>query len=402
MSIGFSTTSIDVIELPTEIPPDMPYTIDDCSLAFHLGFKNKVMWYILQDTSKHYNVIHIPKRTTGKRIIHAPSDMMKTLLQRLHVKYLVPMQNKLGPHVTAYRKNLSAKDAVLQHIPPCEICDNAPKGKTPTKHECPKRGIFIKMDLKDFFPTTTRAWIRNYFKSIGYSHTVAGLLAGLLIVHDIPNPQYRKLKKQRIDVPQFFTGVPQGSPASGAICNLVADQRLDQPILHYLESLNERYALDGDWKWRYTRYSDDLSFTCGITPPKEERKNIVQELRQIIKNSRYQVNGKKTRIAHSYHRKALLGMVFNDKPNYTKVNYFKLRAIVHNCVTYGFDTQYERACQPDSETMIAWLRGTLNWVNQINPDRGSKLLEEFHTAVTIHERQKNDRTHKNVHCSDKF
>ena len=258
MSVGFTSTTVETIELPTKIPKGLPYAIDDCSMAFHLGFRNKTMWYVLKDTAAHYEVIRIPKRKKGVRIIHAPTPMMKILLQRLHVKYLIPMQNQLGPHVTAYRKGCSARDAVAQHVPKCEICDTAPKGETPKKHKCPKRGLFIKMDLKDFFPSTTRAWIRYYFKSLGYSHTVAGMLAGLLVVQDIPNPKYKKGTKR----PEYFTGVPQGSPASGAVCNLVADQKLDGPILKYVAELNEKHKLEGEWVWKYTRYSDDLSFTC--------------------------------------------------------------------------------------------------------------------------------------------
>jgi hypothetical protein len=44
MSVGFSQTTYDVIELPKDIPEEIPFVIDDCSLAFHLGFRNKVLW----------------------------------------------------------------------------------------------------------------------------------------------------------------------------------------------------------------------------------------------------------------------------------------------------------------------------------------------------------------------
>ena len=386
MSIGFNKTTVDTIQLPEHIPPNMPYAVDDCSVAFHLGFRNKVMWGILINTLAHYKVIRIPKRNKGTRVIHAPDPILKLLLKRMHVKFLVPLHNELGLHVTAYRKGLSATDAVSQHVPKCPICDEAPKGETPKKHTCPKRGLFIKMDLENFFHAHTRAWIRNYFKSIGYSHTVAGILAGLLVVQDVVNPKYHgDVEEKGIEVAQqWFTRTPQGSPASGAICNLVADQRLDVKIIEYLKTLDKQYNLEDEWTWKYTRYSDDLSITCGINPPKEERTIIIKALKQIVREAGYNVNNKKTKIAHSYHRKTLLGMVFNEKPNYAREDYLRLRAITHNCATHGFESQYKRAGQESAEAMITWLRGKINWVKQINPDRGQKLLNELDVAIAIH------------------
>ncbi len=380
MAVGFKETSIEVIHLPTEIPVGMPFAIDDCSVAHHLGFRNKIMWSVLINTLKHYTVFTIPKRKAGFRVIHAPSPMMKLLLQRVHVRFLVPMHAKLGPHVTAYRKGVSARSAVEQHVPACPICEGAEKGVTPKKHACPRRGLYLKMDLKNFFHTTTRAWIRGYFVDIGYSHEVAGILAGLLIVQDVPGDDRQK----------WYTRTPQGSPASGAVCNLVADQRLDAPILKYLESLNTRYSLTGEWAWKYTRYSDDLAFTCGINPSKEERLAIMEDIRNIIQEAGYRVNHKKTRVSHSYHTKRLLGMVFNDKPNYSKEEYLRVRAITHNCVTQGFETQFSRSKQKSAEAMVTWLRGKINWINQINPEKGSKLLGEFDVALAMHKLRTSD------------
>ena len=241
------------------------------------------------------------------------------------------------------------------------------------------------MDLKDFFHTHTRAWIRNYFKGLGYSHTVSGILAGLLVVQDVPGYASDSMDQQ------MYTRTPQGSPASGAICNLIADQRLDTPILKYLESLNARYSLTEDWRWKYTRYSDDLALTCGINPPIADRFNIIKDLQNIIVAAGYRVNHSKTRIAHSYRTKSMLGIVFNQKPNYAKEEYLKMRAITHNCATQGFETQYAKAKQESAESMVTWLRGNINWINQINPDKGRKLLEEFDGALAMHKsRMSND------------
>lgn len=387
MSVGYATTTVNVIELP-DIPESLPYAIDDFSLASHLGFRNKIMWWMLGDTRAQYKVYRIPKKKRGQyRIIHSPSDVMLALLQRLHVKFLVPLQEQLGPHVTAYRKNLSITDAVRQHIRKCPVCDEAPKGKTPAKHQCPKRGVYIHMDLQDFFPRTTRAWIRNYLRQQGYSHEVAGYMANLMVVADIPNPKYRKGAKDAYGYParKFLAGVPQGAPTSGAICNLVADNRLDKHILEYTRMRNKQDKLTGEWVWKYTRYSDDLSFTCGKALSKEERNEVIKDLTGIIRQAGYAVNKSKTKVSHSYHKRKLLGVVFNDHANFPKDEYLRLRAIVHNCVVNGFEHEYERAKQPSADAMVTWLRGKINWVNQVNSVKGQKLLNEFEQAVTKYE-----------------
>lgn len=384
MSVGFNQTTIELIELPS-LPDEVPYVFDDCSLAFSLGFRNKVMWYILENKKAMYTVHRIPKKKRGHRIIHAPQDMMKLLLRQLHVRYLVPLQDQLGQHVTAYRKGLSCRHAVEQHVPPCVICDAA-GDKTPKSHECPRKGLYVHMDLKDFFPSTSRAMIRNYFKQIGYNHDVSSLLANLLTVSDFPNPKYRRKKKlpKGAWVPEFFSGVPQGSPASGAICNLVADWRIDFKIMEYLSDLNDKYNLEGVSRWVYTRYCDDLSFTCGRTFTKEETQQFINDIKSIVHNAGYRVNPDKTRIAHGYYGRRLLGTVFNQKPNIPDEEYRRVRAITHNCLVHGFESQAARAKQPNGGALFSWLRGKINYMAQINPHKGEKLMTEFTAAVEKH------------------
>jgi len=383
MSVGFNETTIEIIELP-DIPEEIPYVFDDCSLAFSLGFRNKVMWYVLENKDEMYTVHRIPKKKKGHRIIHAPTDLMKLLLRQLHVKYLIPLQDQLGEHVTAYRKGLSCRHAVLQHIPPCEICEKA-GDKTPKSHDCPRKGLYVHMDLKDFFPSTSRAMVRNYFKKLGYNHDVAGLLANLLTVTDFPNPKYKNRGKypQGTWIPKYLSGVPQGSPASGAICNLVADSLIDQRILSYLENQNECHGLEGPNRWVYTRYCDDLSFTCGRTFTKEETQNFIADIRSIVHSVGYRVNPDKTRIAHGYYGRRLLGTVFNQKPNIPDAEYRRVRAITHNCLVHGFDSQAERAGQPSGGALLTWLRGKINYISQINPYKGEKLMLEFKPAVAL-------------------
>jgi len=385
MSYGFRFTSVDEIQVPDVMGERAHAIFDDCGLAFLLGFRNKVLWYVITQKKEQYHVYYIPKKNGQKRIIHAPSPLMKVMLRQFHTKILVPLQRDLGEHVTAYRRGISTRMAVSAHVPQCSICDALPVSETAPTHKCPRKGTYINLDLRDFFHSTRRSWIRRYFNEvIGYNHFVSDLMANLLTVSDIPNRRYGTTH-QREDEKQFYSGVPQGSPASGAICNLIADWILDRPILDYLDELNIQMGLAGEWRWTYTRYADDLAFTCGENLPLTEKRKIVAKLMNICHRAGYAVNKRKTRISSSYYRKQLLGIVFNRHPNIPREEYISLRSLTYNCLAHGFDTQYLRAGKESPAQLQDWLRGKVNYAMQVNPERGARLRENFDAAMKMWE-----------------
>jgi RNA-directed DNA polymerase len=373
MTYGFSKSSIDVLELPKTLSPDLPLIIDDGSLAFYLRTRPKVLWWMLLNKNGLYEIYRIPKRSGGIRIIHSPEIRLKRFLQKVERIMLKPIQERLGNHVTAYRPRRSIRDAVVQHLKPCEICDAAPPGKPPKNHDCPRQGVYIHMDLEDFFPSTRRSWIRNYFKGLGYNHFVSGILSDLMTVNDIPH--HRNPGKCRV-------GVPQGAPTSGTICNIIADVRFDQNILKYLETLNQQ--LPENRRWVYTRYSDDLTLTCGTRIPRKEVNGIIKDVTAIVNAGGYRINNKKTRVIQKYFRRVMLGIVINRHPNIEKTRYMKLRALCHNCYTQGFDQQLTITQKKTVEELCYWLGGTINYVGQIHPERGEKLRKVFEAALVKH------------------
>lgn len=373
MRIGFKETSAVLIEVPQEIPEALPFVLDDCSFAFSLHMRNKILWHLIINKKKYYDVFKLRKPRGGHRIVHAPNyEILKSAHSAILVKYLVPLQEELGPHVTAYRNGRSIKDAIVQHIPDCPICDGGPP--TPPSHDCPRNGLFLKMDLKDFFSSTRRSWIRQYFQTKGYNFDVAGLLANLLTVSDLPNP-WRHTSK---DQPRFVAGVPQGASTSGAICNLVADWRIDQPILKFLKEHGIQY----NTQWVYTRYSDDLTFTCDRTFSPPETSQFIRKITKIINQGGYQIHLGKTKMEYGSASKKLLGAVINQKPNISALEYRRLRAIIHNCLVMGFETQYKRAGKKNAKELIRYLQGKVNFIGQISEQKGSKLKVDLDCAIS--------------------
>lgn len=377
MTYGFSESVFEKITVPdTEF-----LLVDDCTLAFFLGFRNKTLWHLIHNKQNNYEVFHIPKSNGKRRVIHAPSALMKAFLHSAHARLLLPMQEGLGDHVTAYRPNRSIVHAVARHIPKCDICDSMPKGRVATKHKCPRQGAYIRMDLKDFFPSTRRAWIRHLFQDAGYSFHVSGILANLMTVGFV-NPR-GVLGEKYVGTPKqkFYHGVPQGAPTSGAICNLVADARIDRPILQYFAKKNTESQLEDPWDWRYSRYADDLTITCGEDISLDEKKQVVRDIAKIIETARYKVNKSKTKITSAFYRRKMLGVVMNQKLNIAYDDYLHIRAVIHNCMVNGVETQYLRAGKESPEKLIQYLRGKVSFISNVHPGKGERLKSELDVAI---------------------
>jgi RNA-directed DNA polymerase len=377
MSSGFKKTSLLKYQINPKLYENqkLAFIIDDYTLSHKLRTPCKTLWWALVHRTKLYNVFLIPKETGGTREIRAPHPYLKRLQYRLYIKILHPLHVEMGQHVTAYRKGIGTKAAVMRHIYKCDVCDSTPPGESAKSHPCPRMGTFIKMDLKDFFHSTRKWWIEDYLMSVGYSQYVSDLMAVLMTVPGLPNPKNSTLK---------VTGVPQGSPTSGAICNLVAAQRLDTKIIDWLDRLNNVYKLEGEWQWRYTRYADDLAITCGKNVPPYAVSATIYSIKRIIRETGYIVNDKKTKVKKRKQRKRLLGLVFNQKPNIQRKDYLALRAITHNCLNHGFESQAIRAGYDNPGAFYSWVNGKVNYVKHIHPAHGEKLSAVLNKAVELH------------------
>lgn len=377
MSNGFPITSLLKYQINQKLYDNekLAFIIDDYTLAYKLRTPCKTMWWALVKRAKLYDVFKIPKESGGVREIRAPHPYLKRLQYRIYMNILHPLHVEMGEHVTAYRKGVGTKRAVMQHIYKCDVCDEAPPGETAKSHPCPRMGTFIKMDLKDFFHSTRKWWITDFLISVGYSPYVSDLMSSLMTVPGLPNPKNPNL---------VVTGVPQGSPTSGAICNLVAAQRLDPKILEWLNKLNTLYKLEGEWQWRYTRYADDIAITCGRNVPSHAVAATIYSIKRIIRETGYIVNDKKTKVKKRKQRKRLLGIVFNQKPNIQRKDYLTLRAIAHNCLNYGFESQAIRAGYDNPGKFYSWVNGKINYVKHIHPAHGEKLSAVLDKAVELH------------------
>ena len=122
----------------------------------------------------------------------------------------------------------------------------------------------------------------------------------------------------------------------------------------------------------YTRYADDLTFS-GDPSFIPALRTFFPLCERIISEERFTVHKGKRRVIRSHQQMAVTGVVVNKRTNVARRDYDRLKAILHNCVRQGPESQ-NRDQVPDFQ---AHLRGRIAFVKQCNPDRGQKLLDLF-------------------------
>jgi len=344
---SYKTTTLTKIPIPESFAhPALPYIIDDFSLALYLGVRCKTVWYCITGGRRLYKRFTIKKSSGKPRYIYNPNNVLKYVQRRIDKVILskLPLLDCVG----AYVEGKSCRDSAVQHV---------------------GQGVAVKIDLHDFFPTHTRARVRRFFRDdLGYSHNVSSIIASLCTVKET----FHKDGKQKAHV-----FVPQGSPVSPRLCNLIAQKHLDEPLLDALEKTG----------WVYTRYSDDLV----LSHPDDVSRDAVRELIGLvidhIHRAGYRMNPDKLRIQRRWHRQKMLGMVINEHPNIPRDVYRHFRAVVFNCLNQGFTVNALRYGDEYADTpgsFVAHLQGKISYFHSVNPARAARLAEVLNQAKEKH------------------
>jgi RNA-directed DNA polymerase len=370
----YRKTSLEEIEVRSPLIASVPLVIDDWTLAFQLGFTGRVFWYIVRHREDMYEEHLIPKKTGGVRKIFDPNGLLRVFQERLRTRILKPLVSQLGEHVAAYQLGRSTVDAASAHLRACPACEaDTQPGMSPTRHVCLRRGVKFKMDLKDFFLSTTRSMIRGYFHNIvGYNHHVSSLLGQLMTTDYWDN-------KQRLR-----NGVPPGALIAGDICNLVCDWKVDQPVLALLAGL--------PGGWRYTRYADDLYFSSDVALPDTTVNSVIRRVAEVIGAAGYRVNWRKLQVQHWRRPQRVLGININRKLNIPAPEFRRMHHLLYKAGQVGFDAQVAWAKKEDTGKLHSWILGKLNYFQRFAPEKTAKLRKLYAKALDTQCAPKTDET----------
>jgi hypothetical protein len=292
----------------------------------------------------HYTYRWMLKREGGARLIESPKLRLK-LIQRRILRELLA---NIPPHDAAhgFRPTRSIRSYVRDHT-----------GKA----------VVLRFDLRDFFPSITRARVQAIFMTAGYPEPVALRLAGICTA-GVPRPvldagpaendPFRtRLRNQRYAAPHL----PQGAPSSPALANLAA--------FHLDVRLGGLARTAGA---NYSRYADDLLFSGG---PEFARRaaGFAITVGAIALKEGFELNYRKTRLQRQGVSQRAAGMVLNSHANVPRAEFDRLKAILHNCARFGPESQ-NRAANPEFRSHLL---GSIAHVIQINPSRGARLKAIF-------------------------
>lgn len=262
---------------------------------------NRLKHYYANINKKYIN-FEIPKKTGGIRTITAPDKFLKKIQRRINLLLTLFFEPKSAAH--GFLEDRSIVTNAKIHV-----------GKK----------YVLNIDLKDFFPSIHFGRIKAVLQL-----PVFGQKGNLFKQGDTINIEalYKfGLKSEFAQIIANFccfeSKLPQGAPTSPIITNIVS-QRLDYKLV----------KLAKDYHCFYTRYADDITFSCDKNRFKEE---FITKLDEIIKSEGFVINEKKTRTQKKAARQEVTGIIVNEKLNLQRSYVKKVRAALSNWEKYGYE-----------------------------------------------------------------
>lgn len=247
-------------------------TIEDFSIETKISAGT--LYKISKKPEYFYKIVEIPKKHgNGTRILACPSFKLKAIqawiLRMLLEKF--PVHH----NATAYNgKKLS--ENLVPHI---------------------GNEYLLCLDLKNFFPSTKKERIFNFFNSLGYSKQASIMFTNFCTING---------------------GLPQGGVTSPYLSNLI-NKSLDDEITKLCSISNITY----------TRYADDITLSSNS---KRRLSDTKKEITNILLKYGYELNGKKTRLLHQGKQRKVTGLIYNNENVVTlgRKNKRLLRAKIYN------------------------------------------------------------------------
>ena len=297
-------------------------TITD--LARHLEVNSDCLRDLLSelysDETRLYKSWDHSKPSGGTRPIDAPRDKLKFVQRRINERIL--QRTRINKIATGGVRGRRLRDNLMPHL---------------------GQSMVANFDLKSFFSNITNRQVYRLYTLIGASPGVARILTRLTT---------------------FKGRIPQGAPTSPMLANLVAGYEGRLCLDGRLERLCRKN------KFRTKRWIDDIS----VSGP-QYLKKFEPTIERIIEQSGFMPNRNKTAFASKDEAQFVTGHLVNTKPNVSKQERRRLRAILHRCKTIG----PEECTQGAIEQLKLSLRGKIAHLSSLNDETGLKLLKEFNS-----------------------
>ncbi len=267
-----------------------------------------------------YKTYSIPKRQAGKfRQVSQPTPEVK-LLQRWLIANFFP-RFQIHKAATAYRLGVGLVANVQPHA---------------------KNRFLLKIDFSDFFPSIKSKHFVQFMRSFSFS------------AEDIDIARHICFKRNQ-DNGDLHLAI--GAPSSPILSNL---------MLHSLDLALWKFAADREVT--FTRYADDLSFSCNTPNVLQEVEAALPELIATNCIIPLQINVSKTVHASKKNGRTITGLVITPQGNLSVGLARKklLRSQIY---------RYKTGILPVEE--IEPLRGYIAFLNSVEPSHVQRMVSRY-------------------------
>lgn len=222
-----------------------------------------------------YRELSLPKRGgRGQRRILAPDGELKAVQRRILRRLLARL--RAHPCATGFERGESIVTNAVRHA---------------------RQAVVVRMDVVDFFASTSADRIEKYFRRIGWNRPATRLLLRLCT---------------------WEGGLPAGAPTSPRLSNLV-NYRIDARLAAIAENFGATY----------TRYADDITFSFA-----DDDRGKVHAVRHlaasVLAENGYRVHRRqKAHVRRRHQRQLITGLVVNQRPALPRETRRWLRAVEH-------------------------------------------------------------------------
>ena len=301
-----------------------------------------------------YKIFHLRKRVPGRtstRTICAPNTTLLSIQRWLVTNVL----QYTTPHQASYAFHPGGR--------PLEAAEE----------HCGCSWL-LKVDLQDFFHTISEGRIASVFAEIGFNRLLSFELARLVTIGCWRSPLSGTTARWPA-IPRYQSegeGVlPQGAPTSPMLSNLVM-VKTDA----ILADLARAYGM------RYSRYADDLAFSCGNEKHEAHLHRFKRLVLRCLNEAGFRPNLRKTVIRGPGSRRIVLGMLVDgDRPRLPREYKDMLNLHLHYLTSpkHGPSTHATNR-RTSVSGIFHHVRGMISWAETVEPEFGKKALERFRSV----------------------
>lgn len=308
--------------------------------------------YVTRENEDDYRRFYMKKRSGGYRRIGIPAEQLGRVQSWIAHNILAVLPVHTASH--AFRTGDSIVKCAAVH-------ENA-------------RWI-IKIDIADFFGSITEIQVYRIFRSFGYNALISFEMARICTDKLIKSAKYKldswnvRAQDRKIgDYTQKVLGrLPQGAPTSPMLSNLAMIE-LDAQIA----AIAEEAGL------RYTRYSDDMTFSTRGHFTRQAAVEIVANVASVLKKKGLYLNKAKTKIVPPGARKVVLGLLAHGNlPTLSKDFKANLRQHIYYLQKHGIENHVQKRDFDSIGGLYRHLLGLINFANMVEPIYASKIRNSF-------------------------